>query len=61
MALPINIEELSNKIAPRYFPTSQPYVHSGKNIFIIWASVGDYKPYKAPVSLSKKNLKRHFI
>ena len=54
--------ELSNKIAPHFFPTSQPYVHSDKNIFIIWASAGDYRPYKAPVSLSeKKSEKAYYI
>ena len=46
--------ELSHKISPTYIPVSQPYLKDGKHILIIWAPAGDNRPYKAPVSLSKK-------
>ncbi|OYT13062.1 MAG: hypothetical protein B6I19_07115 [Bacteroidetes bacterium 4572_114] len=46
--------ELSHKIFPDFVPVSQPYLKDGKHILIIWAPAGDNRPYKAPVSLSKR-------
>ena len=46
--------ELSHKIIPYYTTVSQPYIKDGKHILVIWASAGDFRPYKCPVSLGKK-------
>lgn len=54
--------ELSKKIAPDYFPQSQPYEYDDRDIFIIWVPAGDNRPYQAPISLSdKKTHKTYFI
>jgi ATP-dependent DNA helicase RecG len=52
--------EISNRISPSYRPLSQPYLKDGKQILIIRASGGDNRPYKAPVSLSKKKTEKAY-
>lgn len=48
------IVELGYKIIPYYHPVIGPYEIKGKHIIILWVSGGQTRPYKAPVSLSKK-------
>ena len=52
--------EISNRISPSYNPISQPYLKDGKQILIIRAPGGDNRPYKAPVSLSKKKTEKAY-
>ena len=52
--------EISNRISPSYYPISQPYLKDGKQILIIRAPGGDNRPYKAPVSLSKKKTEKAY-
>jgi len=57
-----DIVNICNKISPNYMPVTQPYVLSGKHIFIIWAPGGDIRPYKAPVSLgTNKEQRRAYV
>lgn len=46
-----DIVNICNRILPYYVPVTQPYLLSGKHIFILWVPGGDNRPYKAPVSL----------
>ena len=59
-AIQKKLVELSNKIVPKYSPDSQPLLINGKHIFVIWATAGDNKPYKVPVSLSKDKSEKAF-
>lgn len=53
---------ICHKIVPYYMPVTQPYVLSGKHIFIIWVPGGDNRPYKAPASLGKeKELRKIYV
>jgi ATP-dependent DNA helicase RecG len=52
--------EISKKVSPDYFPQSMPYKYDGKHIYIIWVFAGDNRPYKAPVSLSKKKSEKAY-
>ena len=57
-----DIVNICNKISPNYMPVTQPYILSGKHIFIIWAPGGDIRPYKAPVSLgTNKEQRRAYV
>ena len=49
------ILELGYKIRPQYHPVIVPYVIEGRNVLVLWAPGGQSRPYKAPVSLAKKN------
>ncbi|MBU4479545.1 MAG: ATP-binding protein [Candidatus Omnitrophica bacterium] len=49
------ILEMGHKIQPFYHPIIVPCKYKGKNIIVLWAVGGQTRPYKAPVSLSKKN------
>ena len=49
------IIELGHRIIPYYHPVIAPCEVDGKTILVLWASGGQTRPYKAPVSLSKKN------
>ena len=49
------ILELGYKIRPQYHPVIVPYVIEGRNVLVLWAPGGQNRPYKAPVSLAKKN------
>jgi len=49
------ILELGHRIVPYYHPIIAPCEVDGKTILVLWASGGQTRPYKAPVSLSKKN------
>ena len=53
--------ELCSKIDPYYMPVTEPVEYEGKWIFIIWASGGESRPYKAPQTLGEKALKRVYI
>jgi len=50
--------ELAHKLSPVYVPVFQPYFMSGKHILVVFAPAGDNRPYKAPISLSKKRTER---
>src|SRR5690606_34313773 len=52
--------ELGHKIAPTYFPITQPYVLEGKQILVIWCPAGDNRPYSAPVSLGQGTIQRQY-
>jgi ATP-dependent DNA helicase RecG len=39
-----DIVNICNKMSPNYMPVTQPYVLSGKHIFIIWVPGGDIRP-----------------
>ncbi len=49
------IIELGHRIIPYYHPVISPYEIDGKYILVLWASGGQSRPYKAPVSLAKDN------
>ena len=48
------IVELGYKIIPYYHPVIAPCEIMGKHVIVLWVSGGQTRPYKAPVSLSKK-------
>jgi|SRR5690606_5048112 len=54
------IVELGHKIAPTYFPITQPYVLEGKQILVIWCPAGDNRPYSAPSSLGQGTIQRQY-
>jgi len=54
-AIQNEIIELGHRILPYYHPVIAPCEVDGKTILVLWASGGQTRPYKAPVSLSKKN------
>jgi ATP-dependent DNA helicase RecG len=47
---------LGYRIQPAYHPVIAPYVILDRHVLVLWAPGGLTRPYKAPVSLSKKNL-----
>jgi len=47
--------ELGHRIIPYYHPVAAPCEINGKTILVLWASGGQTRPYKAPVSLAKQN------
>lgn len=47
--------ELGHRIIPYYHPVVAPCEIDGKFILVLWASGGQTRPYKAPVSLAKQN------
>ncbi len=49
------IVELGHRIIPYYHPVVAPCEINGKMILVLWASGGQIRPYKAPVSLAKQN------
>jgi ATP-dependent DNA helicase RecG len=49
------IIELGHRIIPYYHPVISPHEINGKYILVLWATGGQSRPYKAPVSLAKKN------
>lgn len=49
------IVELGHRIIPYYHPVAAPCEIDGKMILVLWASGGQTRPYKAPVSLAKQN------
>lgn len=52
---------LCYKITPNYFPIVETYEIEGKYILVIWAVGGDYRPYKAPKSISLKSNNLYYI
>ena len=54
-AIQKEIVELGHRILPYYHPVIAPCEVKGKTILVLWASGGQTRPYKAPVSLSKKS------
>ena len=56
------IIELGHNIQPFYHPIIVPCEYKRKHIIVLWAVGGQNRPYKAPVSLSKKNrIYRYYI
>jgi len=49
------IINLGYRIQPAYHPVIAPYVIRDRHVLVLWAPGGQTRPYKAPVSLSKKN------
>lgn len=49
------IVELGHRIIPYYHPVVAPCEIDGKYILVLWASGGQTRPYKAPVSLGREN------
>lgn len=49
------IIELGHRIIPYYHPVISPYEIQGKHILVLWATGGQSRPYKAPVSLAREN------
>lgn len=49
------IIELGHRIIPYYHPVTAPCEIDGKHILVLWATGGQSRPYKAPVSLSRNN------
>lgn len=47
--------ELGHQIQPSYRPICEPETYQGKLILVVWVFGGELRPYKAPVSLGKKN------
>jgi ATP-dependent DNA helicase RecG len=47
--------ELGHKIQPNYHPICEPVTIDGKLVLVVWIPGGEMRPYKAPLSLSKKN------
>ena len=54
-AIQKEVLELGHRIIPYYHPIIAPCEVDGKTILVLWASGGQTRPYKAPVSLSKKS------
>ena len=52
---------LCQLISPFFAPVVEPVYLQGQWILVIWAPGGDSRPYKAPVSLSKKSHKAYFV
>jgi ATP-dependent DNA helicase RecG len=52
-AIQKEIVELGYRIVPYYHPIIAPYEVGGKHILVLWATGGQTRPYKAPVSLAK--------
>lgn len=52
------ITQLGHRISPHYLPVVQPVLYDNKHIVVIYAPAGDSRPYTAPESLSKNNVKR---
>jgi len=48
------VVRLGHLIRPDYHPVMAPYEYQGKHILVLWATGGQTRPYKAPVSLSEK-------
>ncbi|MFZ4437818.1 MAG: RNA-binding domain-containing protein [Syntrophales bacterium] len=48
------IVALGYRIQPAYHPTIAHYIIQERHVLILWSSGGQTRPYKAPVSLSKK-------
>ena len=47
------IVELGYRMVPYYHPIIAPCEINGKHLLVLWATGGQTRPYKAPVSLSK--------
>lgn len=52
-AIQKEIVDLGYRMVPYYHPIIAPYEVEGKHILVLWASGGQTRPYKAPVSLAK--------
>jgi ATP-dependent DNA helicase RecG len=52
-AIQKEIVEIGYRIVPYYHPIIAPYEVAGKHILVLWATGGQNRPYKAPVSLTK--------
>ena len=53
-AIQKEIVDLGYRMIPYYHPIIAPSEVDGKHILVLWASGGMTRPYKAPVSLAKK-------
>ena len=54
------IHEVCHKISPIYVPLVEPVMYGGKHVVIIWAPGGENRPYKAPVSMAKKEKQKAY-
>lgn len=54
-AIQKEVVELGHRMIPYYHPVIAPSEIDGKCILVLWASGGQTRPYKAPVSLAKDN------
>ena len=52
-AIQKEIVELGYRMVPYYHPIIAPYEIGGTHILVLWATGGQTRPYKAPVSLAK--------
>ena len=55
------IVELGYRIVPYYHPIIAPFEVDGRHILVLWASGGQTRPYKAPVSLAKDKREFRFL
>ena len=52
---------LCNLLYPPYFPVVEPVYFQKRHILIIWVPGGQNRPYKAPISLGKRNEYAYYI
>ena len=48
------LNDLCNKITPRYIPQLSHHIYKGAHLLVIWVPKGESRPYKCPVSLSSQ-------
>ena len=53
-AVESELSEICNLIVPRYVPTLSLEKYHGKDLLVIWVPGGERRPYKCPISLSRK-------
>src|SRR5690606_22424375 len=55
------IVQLAYRIAPNYFPITEPYILEGKHILVLWCPAGDNRPYTAPTTMGNGAQRQSYV